>query len=123
MGDDIASIAIQKSCSTCFISDGFFLNVLFRDFHSLEIDSPARSSIRNGIHFRGLLCSGSSDSGANTGARFPWSEGTVSDADLIAYAESDLGRWTKFADANHVIVMAPAFGGRNFVVLQEHGWS
>jgi pimeloyl-ACP methyl ester carboxylesterase len=45
---------------------------------------------------------------------FPWLDGSKSDADLARYAEAAVRRWTAFAEAHHAIVVAPAFGGRDF---------
>lgn len=45
---------------------------------------------------------------------FPWPDGSKSDSDLARYAEAAVERWTAFAEAHHAIVIAPAFGGRDF---------
>jgi pimeloyl-ACP methyl ester carboxylesterase len=45
---------------------------------------------------------------------FPWPDGTQSDDALAAYASEDVARWAPFAEQNHALVLAPAFGGRNF---------
>jgi pimeloyl-ACP methyl ester carboxylesterase len=45
---------------------------------------------------------------------FPWVDGTKSDDELARYAEAAVGRWTDFAEAHRVILIAPAFGGTDF---------
>jgi pimeloyl-ACP methyl ester carboxylesterase len=45
---------------------------------------------------------------------FPWPDGTKSDGYLARYAEAAVERWATFAEAHHAIVVAPAFGGRDF---------
>jgi len=46
---------------------------------------------------------------------YPWPDGTVSDETLTGYARADVQRWAAFAEANNVMLLAPAFGGRNFL--------
>jgi pimeloyl-ACP methyl ester carboxylesterase len=50
---------------------------------------------------------------------FPWSDGTQSDEALADYARADVQRWANLAEENHVIVMAPAFGGHNFADYRD----
>jgi pimeloyl-ACP methyl ester carboxylesterase len=45
---------------------------------------------------------------------FPWPDGSKSDGDLARYAEAAVKRWTAFAEAHRAILVAPAFGGRDF---------
>lgn len=45
---------------------------------------------------------------------FPWPDDTKSDEYLARYAQAAVGRWTVFAEAHHAVVVAPAFGGRDF---------
>jgi pimeloyl-ACP methyl ester carboxylesterase len=45
---------------------------------------------------------------------FPWPDGSKSDDDLARYARAAVERWTAFAEAHHAIIVAPAFGGRDF---------
>lgn len=45
---------------------------------------------------------------------FPWLDGSKSDDELATYAQEAVERWTAFAEAQHAIVVAPAFGGSDF---------
>jgi pimeloyl-ACP methyl ester carboxylesterase len=45
---------------------------------------------------------------------FPWVDGSKSDDELAKYARAAVERWTAFAEAQHAIVVAPAFGGSDF---------
>lgn len=45
---------------------------------------------------------------------FPWPDGSQSDADLAAYAQEAVDRWASFAEVHQALVVAPAFGGRDF---------
>jgi pimeloyl-ACP methyl ester carboxylesterase len=45
---------------------------------------------------------------------FPWPDGSKSDDDLARYAQAAVKRWTAFAEAQRAIIVAPAFGGRDF---------
>jgi hypothetical protein len=45
---------------------------------------------------------------------FPWLDGSKSDDELAQYAQEAVDRWTAFAQAQHAIVVAPAFGGSEF---------
>jgi pimeloyl-ACP methyl ester carboxylesterase len=45
---------------------------------------------------------------------FPWPDGSKSDGELARYAQQAVERWTSFAEAHQVIIVAPAFGGRDF---------
>jgi hypothetical protein len=50
---------------------------------------------------------------------YPWPDGTQSDDALAAYAREDTERWVTFAEQNHTIILAPAFGGRSFAGYRE----
>lgn len=41
---------------------------------------------------------------------YPWPDGTASDTELTDYVRADVQRWAHFAEENHVIILAPAFG-------------
>jgi pimeloyl-ACP methyl ester carboxylesterase len=45
---------------------------------------------------------------------FPWLDGSKSDDELAQYAQEAVERWTAFAEAQHAIIVAPAFGGSDF---------
>ena len=45
---------------------------------------------------------------------FPWPDGSKSDGELAEYARAAVVRWTAFAEAHRAIIVAPAFGGRDF---------
>jgi pimeloyl-ACP methyl ester carboxylesterase len=49
---------------------------------------------------------------------YPWPDETASDETLGGYARADVERWAAFAETRNVILLAPAFGGRNF----PHYW-
>jgi pimeloyl-ACP methyl ester carboxylesterase len=50
---------------------------------------------------------------------FPWPDDSRSDSDLIEYARSAVQRWAAFAQTHRAIVVAPAFGGREFPLYRE----
>lgn len=50
---------------------------------------------------------------------FPWPDGSKSDDDLAEYARAAVARWTAFAEAHHAMIVAPAFGGRDFGGYRE----
>jgi pimeloyl-ACP methyl ester carboxylesterase len=50
---------------------------------------------------------------------FPWPDDSRSDSDLIEYARSAVRRWAAFARTHRAIVVAPAFGGREFPLYRE----
>lgn len=45
---------------------------------------------------------------------FPWPDGSKSDGELARYAEAAVKRWAAFAEAYRAVLIAPAFGGRDF---------
>jgi pimeloyl-ACP methyl ester carboxylesterase len=45
---------------------------------------------------------------------FPWLDGSKSDEELAQYAQQAVDRWTPFARQHGVVLLAPAFGGRDF---------
>jgi pimeloyl-ACP methyl ester carboxylesterase len=50
---------------------------------------------------------------------FPWVDGTKTDDFLVEYARAAVQRWAAFAEAQRAIVVAPAFGGRDFGGYRE----
>jgi pimeloyl-ACP methyl ester carboxylesterase len=50
---------------------------------------------------------------------FPWMDGTQTDDFLVEYAQAAVQRWAAFAEAQHAIIVAPAFGGRDFGGYRE----
>jgi pimeloyl-ACP methyl ester carboxylesterase len=50
---------------------------------------------------------------------YPWPDGSRTDDELAAYAEQAVDRWRSFADQQHVILVAPAFGGSEFAGYRE----
>jgi pimeloyl-ACP methyl ester carboxylesterase len=50
---------------------------------------------------------------------YPWPDGSRSDSDLVGYAQAAVERWSAFAERHHAIIVAPAFGGREFPVYRE----
>ena len=49
----------------------------------------------------------------------PWDDELNSERRILAYAKSNLRSWKRFADQNHVLLIAPAWGGRNFEDFRE----
>lgn len=50
---------------------------------------------------------------------YPWPDGSRTDGDLIEYAWTAVRRWRAFAELHHAVVIAPAFGARDFSGYRE----
>jgi|SRR6185437_2890272 len=50
---------------------------------------------------------------------YPWPDGSKTDDELIAYARAAIDQWRGFAEQQHAILVAPAFGGIEFAGYRE----
>jgi hypothetical protein len=50
---------------------------------------------------------------------YPWSDNTASALQLREYVQADVTRWRSFAERNHALILAPAFGSGCFAGYRQ----